>query len=149
MTARGDRSPAGGETRRGRPGAQGVDLEVGRRSRQRRLELGMTQQEIAKLVGVTYQQVRKYETGLDRVSAGLLHRIARALGVEVRHFFADVDPEGHGLAEPAGAMGQRRRLLELVRHVAGIGQPPAPGGDLPAGAGAGRARGGCACRSAG
>jgi transcriptional regulator with XRE-family HTH domain len=92
-----------------------------RRVRQRRLELGMTQQQVAELVGVTYQQVRKYETGLDRASAGLLHRIARALGVEVRHFFADLGAEGHGLAEPAGAMGQRRRLLELVRHVAGIG----------------------------
>jgi transcriptional regulator with XRE-family HTH domain len=121
VTARGDRSPAGGETRRGRPCAQAVGLEVARHVRQRRLELGLTQQRLAELAGVTYQQMRKYETGINRVSAGLLHRIAQALGVEVGHFFAGMDAEGHGLAEPAGAMGQRRRLLELVRHVAGIG----------------------------
>ena len=114
MTARGG-------TRRGRPGAQAVDLEVARRVRQRRLELGMALQQVAELVGVTYQQVRKYEIGANRISAGLLHRIAQALRVEVGHFFAAMDAEGHGLAEPAGTMGQRRRLLELVRHVAGIG----------------------------
>jgi transcriptional regulator with XRE-family HTH domain len=121
VTAGGDRSPAGGETRRDRPGARAVDLEVARRVRQRRLALGMTLQRLAELVGVTYQQVRKYETGINRVSAGLLHRIAQALGVEVGHFLAAMDAEGHGPAEPAGAPGQRRRLLELVRHVAGIG----------------------------
>ncbi len=80
----------------------------------------MTQQQVAELVGVTYQQVRKYEAGINRVSAGLLHRIAQALGVEVGHFFAAMDAEGHGLAEPAGTMGQRRMLLEFVRHVAAI-----------------------------
>jgi transcriptional regulator with XRE-family HTH domain len=106
---------------RGRPGPQAVDLEVARRIRERRLELGMTQQQVAELVGVTYQQVRKYETGINRVSAGLLHRIAQALGVEVGYFFADVDPAGLGGPEPDEAgRGQRRRLLELVRHAAGI-----------------------------
>jgi transcriptional regulator with XRE-family HTH domain len=85
----------------------------------------MTQREMAELAGVTYQQVHKYESGANRLSAGLLHRIAQALGVEVGHFFAAMDAENHGLAEPAGAgaTGQRRRLLELVRHVAGIGDP--------------------------
>jgi transcriptional regulator with XRE-family HTH domain len=113
--------PPAPTTDRGRRRAQAVDLAVGRRVRRRRLELGMTLQQLAELVGVTQQQVHKYEAGIDRVSAGLLHRIAQALGVEVGHFFAAMDAEGHGLAEPAGAPGQRRRLLELVRHVAGIG----------------------------
>jgi transcriptional regulator with XRE-family HTH domain len=120
MTARGDRSPAGGETRRGRPGAQAVDLEVARRIRQRRLELGMTLKQVAELVGVTYRQVHKYETGIDRISAGLLHRTAQALGVKVGYFFADMDPEGRDQAGPAAARGQRRRIVELVRHVATI-----------------------------
>jgi transcriptional regulator with XRE-family HTH domain len=119
VTASGDRSPAGGKTRRGRR-AQALDLAVARRVRQRRLELGMTQREMAELVVVTYQQVHNYEIGINRISAGLLHRIGQALGVEVGHFFADVDAEGHGLVEPAGATGQRRRLLELLRHVAAI-----------------------------
>ena len=79
---------------RGRPGAQAVDLEVARRLRRRRLELGLTQQEMAELIGVTYQQAHKYETGINRISAGRLYQIAQALGVEVGHFFADVDPEG-------------------------------------------------------
>ena len=112
--------PPAPTTDRGRRRADDVDLAVARRVRRRRLELGMTLQQLAELVGVTQQQVHKYEAGINRVSAGLLHRIAQALGMEVGHFFAAMDAEGHGSAGPAGAPGQRRRLLELVRHVAAI-----------------------------
>jgi transcriptional regulator with XRE-family HTH domain len=113
----------GGTRRRGRPGARDVDLEVARRVRRRRLELGLTLQDVAERLGVTYRQMHKYETGASRVSAGRLHQIAEVLGVEVGHFFEDVDPAGlPGGAEPGEAgHGQRRRLLELVRHVAAIG----------------------------
>jgi transcriptional regulator with XRE-family HTH domain len=122
VTASGDRSPAGGKTSRGRRRrAQAVDLAVARRVRRRRLELGMTLQQLAELAGVTQQQVHKYETGINRLSAGLLHRIAQALDVEVGHFFAAADPEGGAPTEPAAGRGQRRRLLQLLRHVAGIG----------------------------
>jgi transcriptional regulator with XRE-family HTH domain len=101
--------------------AQAVDLEVARRVRRRRLELGLTQQQVAERLGVAYQQLHKYEAGLNRVSAGLLHRIAQELGVEVGHFFADMDVEGRGRAEPVeGTRSQRRRLLDLVRNVASI-----------------------------
>jgi transcriptional regulator with XRE-family HTH domain len=111
----------GGARRRGRRGPQDVDLEVARRIRRRRLELGLTQQEVAELLGVIYQQLHKYELGISRVSAGRLHRIAQALGVEVGYLFADVDLDGLGWPEPGEAgRGQRRMLLELVRHVAGI-----------------------------
>ena len=54
--------------------------------------LGLTQQQMAELLGVTYQQAHKYETGINRISAGQLYQIARALGVEISHFFEDVDP---------------------------------------------------------
>jgi transcriptional regulator with XRE-family HTH domain len=113
----------GGTRRRGRPGARDVDLEVARRVRRRRLELGLTLQDVAERLGVTYRQMHKYETGASRVSAGRLHQLAEVLGVEVGHFFEDVDPAGlPGGAEPGEAgHGQRRRLLELVRHVAAIG----------------------------
>jgi transcriptional regulator with XRE-family HTH domain len=113
----------GGTRRRGRPGARDVDLEVARRVRRRRLELGLTLQDVAERLGVTSRQVHKYETGASRVSAGRLHQLAEVLGVEVGHFFEDVDPAGlPGGAEPGEAgHGQRRRLLELVRHVAAIG----------------------------
>ena len=83
----------------------------------------MTQQQMAELIGVTYQQVHKYETGINRISAGRLHRIAQALGVEIGYFFEDVDPEGRDRAGPMAVRSQERRLLELVRHVAAIRDP--------------------------
>jgi transcriptional regulator with XRE-family HTH domain len=112
----------GGTRRRGRHGARDLDLAVARRLRRRRLELGLTLQDVAERLGVTYRQVHKYETGASRVSAGRLHQIAELLGVEIVHLFAGVDPAGlPGGAEPDEAgRGQRRRLLELVRHVADI-----------------------------
>ncbi len=108
---------------RGRPGAQAVDLAVARRVRRRRLELGLTQQRLAELVGVTYQQMHKYETGTNRLSAGRLYQIAQALGADIGHFFADVDPEGllGGAEPPEGTRSQRQRLLELMHHGANIG----------------------------
>jgi transcriptional regulator with XRE-family HTH domain len=112
----------GGARRRGRRGPQDVDLDVGRRLRRRRLELGLTLQDVAERLGVTSRQVHKYETGASRVSAGRLRQIAEVLGMEVVHLFAGVDPAGlPGGAEPdETGRGQRRRLLQLMRHVAAI-----------------------------
>jgi transcriptional regulator with XRE-family HTH domain len=112
----------GGTRRRGRHGARDLDLAVARRLRRRRLELGLTLQDVAERLGVTYRQVHKYETGASRVSAGRLRQIAEVLGMEVVHLFAGVDPAGlPGGAEPdETGRGQRRRLLELMRHVADI-----------------------------
>src|SRR3954453_13342197 len=97
--------------RSGRPGAQDIDRHVGARVRERRIMLGLTQQELAGLVGITYQQAHKYEKGLNRIAAGRLHALARALGVEPGYFF-----EGLGEGEPARP--QRRLLLELARNLA-------------------------------
>jgi transcriptional regulator with XRE-family HTH domain len=108
---------------RGPREAQAIDLEVARRIRRRRLELGLTQQQMAETVGVSLQQMNKYELGINRLSAGRLHRIARALGVEVGHFFADMDPGGHDWTGSMAARSQERRLLELMRHVAAIRDP--------------------------
>jgi transcriptional regulator with XRE-family HTH domain len=114
---------AAGPARR-RSRVEAVDLAVSRRLRRRRLELGMTLQRLAERVGVTYQQAHKYEAGLNRLSAGRLHRIAEALKVDVGYFFADVHPEGRGGAEPDEAgRGQRRKLFGLVRHAACIRDP--------------------------
>jgi transcriptional regulator with XRE-family HTH domain len=108
----------------GRRHADAVDLAVARRIRRRRLELGLTQQQVAELIGMIPRQARRYELGISRVSASRLHQIAQTLGVEVGYFFEDVDPEGRGGAEPDEAgRGQRRRLLELVRHAAAIRDP--------------------------
>ena len=77
--------------------------------------LGLTQQQLAELVGVTYQQAHKYERGINRVSAGRLFEIARLLGVPVGYFY-----EGIG-EEPVRPFPQReRRLLEITRNFADI-----------------------------
>ena len=65
-----------------RPRAQDIDRSVGARMRERRMMLGLTQQQMAELIGVTYQQAHKYETGINRISAGRLYQIAQALGRE-------------------------------------------------------------------
>jgi transcriptional regulator with XRE-family HTH domain len=64
-----------------------VDRHVGQRIRMQRILVGMTQQQLATLIGVSYQQQHKYERGADRITAGRLHAIARALDVEVADFF--------------------------------------------------------------
>src|SRR5262245_65588185 len=71
----------------GRMRAQDTDRHVGARMRERRIMLGLTQHQMAEMVGVTYQQAHKYEKGINRVAAGRLYHIAQALGVEVGYFF--------------------------------------------------------------
>jgi transcriptional regulator with XRE-family HTH domain len=103
----------------GRSRAQDVDRHVGARMRERRVTLGLTQQQMAELIGVTYQQAHKYETGINRISAGRLYQIARALGVEISYFFEDVEP-GSGVTRTQELMPQQRMLLELARNFAAI-----------------------------
>jgi len=67
-----------------------MDRHVGARMRERRIMLGLTQQQMAELIGVTYQQAHKYEKGINRIAGGRLYAIAQALGVEVGYFY-----EGH------------------------------------------------------
>jgi transcriptional regulator with XRE-family HTH domain len=105
----------------GRSRALDVDRFVSLRIRQRRIMLGLTQQQMAELIGVTYQQAHKYETGINRISAGRLYQIARALGVEISYFFEDVDPGNNAAAARVQElMPQQRMLLELARNFAGI-----------------------------
>ena len=82
--------------------------------------LGMTQQQMAELLGVTYQQAHKYETGINRISAGRLYQIAQALGVEISYFFEDIDPDKKNRPKPSEMMPQQRMLLELARNFAAI-----------------------------
>lgn len=67
--------------------AEPVDIEVGKHIRVLRHKLGLTQQQLASQVGVTFQQLQKYEKGSNRVSASRLTDIAKVLGVEVSYFF--------------------------------------------------------------
>jgi transcriptional regulator with XRE-family HTH domain len=72
--------------------ADDVDMEVGRRIRTRRLELRLSQVDIADAVGVSFQQIVKYEQGANRISAGRLHAIAERLEVPIMFFFSGTDP---------------------------------------------------------
>jgi transcriptional regulator with XRE-family HTH domain len=104
----------------GRSRALDVDRYVSLKIRQRRIMLGLTQQQMAELIGVTYQQAHKYETGINRISAGRLYQIARALGVDISYFFEDVDPERSAMSKGQELMPQQRMLLELARNFASI-----------------------------
>src|SRR3954453_17310933 len=105
---------AGGEVHRQRP--QDADRHVGARLRERRLSLGLTQQGLAELIGVTYQQAHKYEKGINRIAGGRLYTIAQALGVEVGFFY-----EGIGAPPSTGKPTEHQRLLlELTRNFVAI-----------------------------
>ena len=70
-----------------------VDVHVGKRIRHRRWLIGMTQQQLAEAVGIKFQQIQKYETGANRVSASRLWDIAEALSVEISFFFEGIDSD--------------------------------------------------------
>ena len=99
-----------------RPRAQDMDRHVGARMRERRIMLGLTQQQMAELIGVTYQQAHKYEKGVNRIACGRLYTIAQALGVEVRYFYEGMEALP-GQFEPTA---QQRLVLELSRNFVAI-----------------------------
>lgn len=87
-----------------------VDLHVGGRVRMRRKLLGVSQEQLADSLGLTFQQVQKYERGANRVSASKLYETARTLKVEIGFFF-------EGLADtvdPAGAINPENPCLALA-----------------------------------
>ena len=75
--------------------------------------LGLALQQVAGMLGVTYQQMYKYEKGANRISAGRLPALARALGVDVGYLY-----EGLGSGEPARPTARQRQMLELARSFA-------------------------------
>lgn len=119
-----------------------VDVHVGQKIRQRRWLTGMTQQRLAELVGIKFQQIQKYETGANRVSASRLWDIADALDVDVSFFFEGIKSEQEQAQEvdenvPSDLLGdkeamdlirsyysipedQRRRLFELARVLSDV-----------------------------
>ncbi|MCC2098984.1 MAG: helix-turn-helix transcriptional regulator [Hyphomicrobiales bacterium] len=124
-----------------------IDIHVGSRVRLRRMMLGMSQEKLGEQLGITFQQIQKYEKGTNRIGASRLQHIARVLSVPVSFFFEDAPaspaPDGAGLAEPESANyivdflssseglqlnkafvrvkdpKQRRRIIDLVRAMAG------------------------------
>lgn len=120
--------------------AHPVDVNVGKRIRHRRWLVGMTQQQLAQQVGIKFQQIQKYETGANRVSASRLWDISEALNVPVSFFFEGIDgqtEEQEPESVPADILGdkealdlvrsyyaipenQRRRLFELARVLSDV-----------------------------
>src|SRR5690554_2607829 len=92
----------------------GVDVHVGKRIRHRRWMLGMTLQQLADKVGIKFQQIQKYETGMNRVSASRLWDIARAVDVPVSFFFDGLQ-EGSGQEVIEGDIFADKEALQLVR----------------------------------
>lgn len=119
--------------------ANAIDRKLGQRVRTRRLEIGMSQERLAELLGVTFQQVQKYEKGVNRIAASRLHDISSALEMPVARFFEGLaggraggvaettkDYIDDALATPEGAQLMslfasiksqkvRRRVVELVK----------------------------------
>jgi transcriptional regulator with XRE-family HTH domain len=117
---------------RGKPNA--IDIHVGSRVRQRRTLLGLSQEKLAGALDLTFQQVQKYERGANRIGAGRLFELSKALDVPVSYFFEELPEEAEGGGPPKGLaegapsryegdpMAQRETLL-LVRAYYGIGDP--------------------------
>lgn len=111
-----------------------IDIEVGTRIRMRRNILGMSQSDLANAVGVTFQQIQKYEKGMNRVGASRLHAISAALKVPPSHFLGgeeiEAEPDdvmfflrstdGRSLCRALAGMDDaaRRKTVELVKAIA-------------------------------
>jgi len=93
-----------------------IDRHVGERIRSRRAELGMTQHDLATLLGISYQQVQKYETGANRVSAGRLYELARQLGSPVGFFFEGLEGETARTVTELAHGGTNRTTIDLARN---------------------------------
>jgi transcriptional regulator with XRE-family HTH domain len=82
--------------------ANPIDVQVGNRVRIRRMLIGMSQEKLGDLLGLTFQQVQKYEKGVNRIGAGRLYEVARILNVPVDFFYEGVgDPAGVSDSEVA------------------------------------------------
>jgi len=129
-----------------------VDVHVGGRLRQRRIMLGISQEKLADAIGLTFQQVQKYERGTNRIGASRLYELSRALDVPVGFFFENMSREvggARGMSEAAapafdtpvldrddlelvrlhrqiGDSGLRRRLFELAKAIAAVYFPNEP-----------------------
>ena len=87
--------------------ANPIDMQVGNRVRIRRMLIGMSQERLGDLLGLTFQQVQKYEKGVNRIGAGRLFEVARILDVPIDFFYEGLATRTN--RRPASANAQRRR----------------------------------------
>jgi transcriptional regulator with XRE-family HTH domain len=127
-------------------GPNPIDKHVGNRVRMQRMHLGLSQEKVANALGLTFQQVQKYEKGTNRISASRLHRLASVLQVTVPFFFEgapqqSAKTQGKGKTEPADFVNEflathdgltltkafmriedvklRRKIVAIVEQLAG------------------------------
>ena len=94
--------------------ANPIDAQVGNRVRIRRMLIGMSQERLGDLLGLTFQQVQKYEKGINRIGAGRLFEIARILEVPVDFFYDGVGASSEGTAETSAP------VMEFVSSTEGL-----------------------------
>lgn len=104
--------------KKGKPNA--VDIAVGRQLRIRRLLVGLSQEKLASEMDLTFQQIQKYEKGVNRISAGRLHQLGQVLKVPVAYFYADYN-SAHGLDEdtkldPNSNPLENAEVVKLIKY---------------------------------
>lgn len=106
------------------PRATSVDAHVGKRIKLRRIALGFSQEKLGELVGITFQQIQKYERGANRVGASRLYDIAGALDVPLTFFFDGVDRHPPpGTLQKAGFAQTRKAFGGAPSHGANAAAP--------------------------
>ncbi len=109
-----------------------VDVHVGKRLRLRRTILGMSQEAIARVIGITFQQIQKYERGVNRMSSSRLYDFAKAMNVPVSYFFDGLEQTGatpafSGMMEETAAFEHEdltsRETMELMRAYTKVKEP--------------------------
>ena len=99
--------------------ANPIDAQVGNRVRLRRMLIGMSQERLGELLGLTFQQVQKYEKGVNRIGAGRLFEVSRILGVPIDYFYEGVN--GQAVGGQANASGQATPpIMEFVSSGEGL-----------------------------
>ncbi len=103
------------------PDARGtLERHIGRQLHRQRLAFGLSCAQLAAAIGVTLQQVRNYERGINRLNAARLYELASALGVEVGYFFEGAGESAPPIVEDAEVAAQQAETMELLRAYAGI-----------------------------
>jgi len=100
--------------------ANPIDAHVGHRVRLRRMLIGMSQERLGELLGLTFQQVQKYEKGVNRIGAGRLYEIAGILGVPVSFFYEDLSSEAAAHAGDPSVTKEQPPIMEFISSGEGI-----------------------------
>ncbi len=113
-----------------------IDIHVGARMRERRMLIGMSQEQLGQRIGITFQQIQKYERGINRIGSSRLYDLAQVLEVPVSYFFGELGSEGDGRPfdpnrrpgvsgeePPSLNLPTRREALDLARAYHAIEDP--------------------------